>query len=115
MLSAVFLLFVSLFTISDDTSDLVLDKDEDLTNCMHSMHTQVWNIVTSTFVEKAREYLLPLNGFIICVWCGKEHSAVESCEALKLAQPDLESLVMEHHLKDRRAASFAVPLRQRWC
>ena len=27
---------------------------------------------------------------------------MESCEALKLAQPDLESLVMEHHLKDRR-------------
>lgn len=58
MLSAVFLLFVSLFTIS------------------------VWNIVTSTFVEKA----------------------------LKIAQPDLESLVMEHHLKDVQDAQALLEL-----
>lgn len=58
LLSAVFLLFVSLFTIS------------------------VWNIVTSTFVEKA----------------------------LKLAQPDLESLVMEHHLKDVQDAQALLEL-----
>lgn len=38
MLSAVFLLFVSLFTISEVTSDLGWDKDEDFTNRMH-LHT----------------------------------------------------------------------------
>ncbi|CAJ1348257.1 unnamed protein product [Effrenium voratum] len=58
LLSFVFLLFVALFTIS------------------------VWNIVTSTFVEKA----------------------------LKLAQPDLESLVMEHHLKDVQDAQALIVL-----
>ncbi|CAE7617388.1 fumA [Symbiodinium sp. CCMP2592] len=58
LVAGMFLVFVGLFTIS------------------------VWNIVTSTFVEKA----------------------------LKLAQPDLESLVMEHHLKDVQDAQSLIDL-----
>ncbi|CAE7472954.1 SCN11A [Symbiodinium natans] len=58
LVAGMFLVFVGLFTIS------------------------VWNIVTSTFVEKA----------------------------LKLAQPDLESLVMEHHLKDVQDAQALIDL-----
>ena len=100
MLSAVFLLFVSLFTISEVSSDLGWDNDEDFTNCMH-LHTY-------SGVEYRNFHICWEGSWISICWPSKDwesvwkSSTLESCEALKLAQPDLESLVMEHHLKDCR-------------
>lgn len=52
-------------------------------------------------------YIPSVVSFVFLIFLASWHSLLVKLKALKIAQPDLESLVMEHHLKDCIDGSFA--------